>query len=140
MKYFFLFLLFILFLILEASFFNLPLVLIALIVTTVVFKDYYSFFLAFFFGLMLDIVTFQTIGKSSIFFTILVFLIFSYQKKFEITTNYFVIFACFLASILFSFTFGLSNIISQSIVSVILGVITFQFLKRINIEKQISNS
>lgn len=132
MKYLSLFLLLIFFLILEVAVVSFPFILVVLIAATVVLKDYYSFFLAFLFGLLLDILTFQTIGVSSIFFTVLVFLIFSYQKKFEITTNYFVITVCFLASILFSFIFGLSNIIFQSIVSVILGVLIFNSLQRIN--------
>ncbi|PIR79763.1 MAG: hypothetical protein COU25_03595 [Candidatus Levybacteria bacterium CG10_big_fil_rev_8_21_14_0_10_35_13] len=128
------------FLILETSAFSMPFLIIGLIAVTVVFKNYISFLFALVFGIMLDVLTFKTIGISSFLFIILVFIIFSYQKKFEITTNYFVIFASFLAGLIFSFIFGLNHIIFQSIVSVVLGVTAFQFLKKINIEKQISNS
>ena len=132
--------LFSIFLILETSAFSMPFLIIGLIAATVVFKNYISFLFALVFGIMLDVLTFKTIGISAFLFIILVFIIFSYQKKFEITTNYFVIFASFLAGLIFSFIFGLNHIIFQSIVSVVLGVIAFQFLKKINIEKQISNS
>ena len=128
------------FLILETSAFSMPFLIIGLIAVTVVFKNYISFLFALVFGIMLDVLTFKTIGISSFLFIILVFIIFSYQKKFEITTNYFVIFASFLAGLIFSFIFGLNHIIFQSIVSVVLGVTAFQFLKKINIEKLISNS
>ena len=117
------------FLILETSAFSMPFLIIGLIAVTVVFKNYISFLFALVFGIMLDVLTFKTIGISSFLFIILVFIIFSYQKKFEITTNYFVIFASFLAGLIFSFIFGLNHIIFQSIVSVVLGVTAFQFLK-----------
>ena len=129
MKYLFSFLLLTLALILEVSSFSLPLVLISLIATTIVFKDYSFFFFAFLFGVLLDILTFQTIGKSSLFFTFFVFIIFSYQKKFEITTNYFVVFSCFLASVCFILLYGYSNLILGSLVSVLVGLLVFNILR-----------
>ena len=138
MKYLFSFLLLTLALILEVSSFSLPLVFVVLVAVSVVLKDNFSFFAAVLFGLLLDVLTFQTIGITSAFFTILVFIIFSYQKKFEITTNYFVVFSCFLASVCFILLYGYSNLILGSLVSVLVGLLVFNILLKTN-RQQITN-
>jgi len=131
MKYLFSFLLLTLALILEVASFSLPLVFVVLVAVSVVLKDNFSFFAAVLFGLLLDVLTFQTIGITSAFFTILVFLIFSYQKKFEITTNYFVIFICLIGSICFTVLYGYSNLILGPIVSVLVGLLVFNILSKL---------
>lgn len=121
-------------LILEVSITTIPLILLVLICLTVIYRDYSVFFLALFFGVFLDIFTFKAVGGSSIFFITVIFLILSYRRKFEITTNYFVIFISFLASIFFLFVFKQSNILVQSIVSSLIGLLIFNFFQRIKIQ------
>lgn len=117
------------FLVLEASITTLPLILLILICITVIYKDYSVFFLALVFGIFLDIFTFKTIGLSSILFIIVIFLILIYQRKFEITTNYFVLFASFLASLFFLFLSGNMNIVVQSVISSLIGLLIFNLLQ-----------
>lgn len=126
-------------LILEASVTTLPLILLVLICLTVIYKDYSVFFRSLIFGIFLDIFTLKTIGQSSIFFITVMFLILMYQKKFEITTNYFVIFASFFACLSFLFVFGNGNIIAGSIVSVLIGLLMFIFLQKIKIQNPVNS-
>lgn len=117
-------------LVLEASITTLPLILLVLICITVIYKDYSVFFLALVFGIFLDIFTFKPIGLSSTFFISIIFLILIYQRKFEITTNYFVFFASFLTSLSFLFLSGNMNIVVQSVISSLIGLLIFNLLLR----------
>lgn len=117
-------------LVLEASITTLPLILLVLICITVIYKDYSVFFLALVFGIFLDIFTFKPIGLSSTFFIFIIFLILIYQRKFEITTNYFVFFASFLTSLSFLFLSGNMNIVVQSVISSLIGLLIFNLLLR----------
>lgn len=114
---------------LEGSVTTLPLVLIVLLCLTIVRRDAIVFSLAFIAGIFLDIVTVQTIGRSSLFFTVMVFLILLYQRKYEINSYPFVFFACLVGSFVFLFMMGIGNIIGQAIVSGALAVILFGIVK-----------
>ena len=125
---------------LESSVVSLPLVLLVLISFTVIYRNYPVFILAFIFGIILDVLTFKTVGMSSLFFTIVIFLILIYEKKFEIKTNYFIILASFLASFFFLLIFKNSNLILQSFFSILIGLLIFQVLNKSHSNKTISNS
>ena len=125
---------------LESSVTSIPLVLLVLISFTVIYRNYSVFIMAFIFGLILDILTFKTVGISSLFFISVMFLILIYEKKFEIKTNYFVILASFLGSFFFLFIFGYGNIILQSFLSILIGLLIFQVLNKLQVNKTISNS
>lgn len=125
---------------LEISVTNIPLVLLILIPTCIVYRNYSIFIMAFIFGILLDILTFKTVGLSSLFFISVMFLILIYEKKFEIKTNYFVILASFLGSILFILIFGHRYLIETSIISVLIGLLIFQVLNKLNVSKTNLNS
>jgi hypothetical protein len=132
MRFFFVILL-TLTLILEISLTTLPLVFLMLLVLTAIFKDNFLFIMALIFGIFLDLMLFRTIGFSSIFFATAIFLVLLYQSKFEISTNSFIIFASFLGSFCFLLIYGItSNIIWETIISVILGLSMFKLLQRVN--------
>lgn len=115
MKYLLFFLL-TLSLVLESSVTTLPLVLIVLLIFTLKYKLNYVFWIAFFSGILFDILSFRQIGLSSIYFSIVLFLVLLYQSKFEIATNSFVLVSAFLSSFAFLILFGhRSYIIYQSI-------------------------
>lgn len=122
-------------LILQSWILTLPLVLLVLIPIAVIYRNYYAFALAFIFGILLDILSFKTIGVTSIFFCVFIFLIFMYERKFEINTSYFVIFASFLGSFAFIIFYGYSNLILETLVSTIIGLILFQIFKKGKIAK-----
>lgn len=118
-------------LILESSLTTIPLVFVVLLCLTVVYKENFLFILAFIFGVLLDILSFNTIGVSSTFFVASIFLVLIYQKKFEITTYPFVLIASFLGSFSFLFLLGFSDLrIFQSLISSFLGVSLFHFLRK----------
>lgn len=118
-------------LIFEVSLVSLPLVLVLLIVLSVIYKDYSVFVLGMVFGILRDMLTFSIVGVTSIFFISLIFIILSYQKKFEITSSYFVIFAIVVFGSLYLLMVGPSFIILKIIVSILLGVIFFAVFKKL---------
>ncbi len=118
-------------LILESSLTTIPLVFVFLLCLTVVYKENFLFFLAFIFGILLDVLSFKTIGTSSIFFVTFLFLILTYQRKFEIRTYPFILISSFLGSLGYLLFVGYTNsIIFQSVISSFLGVLIFYFLNK----------
>ncbi len=130
---------FIVSLLLECFVINIPLVLVSLIALTVIKKNYQMFFAGFILGIFLDILSFRTVGVSSLFFITFIFLILLYEKKFEITTNYFVILASFVGSFAFIFINHLHNLFLSSVISVFLGLMLFNIYKKIFIVKKEEN-
>ena len=129
-------------LVVEVSLTTVPLVFLLLLCLTVVLQEEWLFIAAFFCGLLLDLMSFRTLGTSSIFLTTFLFLALLYQSKFEITTGYFVTIASFLGSLLFLLLVGYTHlIIIQAIASSVIAIIMFEILKKITKSKfLISNS
>lgn len=111
--------------ILESSITTLPLTLLILIFAGVVTRSNNIFGLAFLSGLALDLLSFRTIGLSSIYFVSFIFVIFLYQKKFEIETLYFIVIFSFLGSLGFLILIGTSNFFIQSVFSALLSSLSF---------------
>lgn len=111
--------------ILESGVTTLPLTLLILVFAGVVTRSNNIFFLAFFAGLALDFLSFRTIGISSIYFVSFVFLIFLYQKKFEIETLHFVIASSLLASFGYLLIQGSDYFVLQSIAVCIIASVSF---------------
>jgi cell shape-determining protein MreD len=118
-------------LILEASLITIPFVFLSLLCLLVLSRGNWLFIFAFAFGLVLDLVTFKTLGASSAFFVIFLFLVLLYQSKFEIATNAFVFFASFLGSFGYLLLLGYNNnILLQAILSSIIGLLLFKSVQR----------
>jgi cell shape-determining protein MreD len=131
MKYFALLLL-LLALVFEVSLTTIPFVFLVLLCLMVIFRGNWLFAVAFIFGLLFDFLSFRTVGISSSFLVLVLFLVLLYQSKFEITTAYFVAIASFLGSLLFLMLQGYTHLIFvQAIVSSVLAVGLFELLKRI---------
>lgn len=118
-------------LILESSITTIPLIVPVLVVSTVILRDYAVFLFAFVFGILLDILSFNTVGISSVFFSFLVFLILIYERKFEINTPSFIIFSTLLSSFLFLIFFQRGNLIIQPLISTVIGIILFAVFKKL---------
>lgn len=130
MNFLLLFLL-ILALIFESTLTTIPLVFLILLCFTIIYKENWIFIYGFLFGFLFDLVSFKTIGLSSIYFISFIFLVLLYQRKFEITTYYFVIVASFLGSFGFLLLLGYNNsIIIQSLISSLFSFFIFITLKR----------
>lgn len=126
-----LFILLVLSLIFESSVTTLPLVLIILLVFTLKYKLNYVFWIALVFGILFDILSFRQIGLSSVYFSIVLFLVLLYQSKFEIATNTFVLVSAFLSSLAFLILFGFQNyIFLQSIFCSLIALGLFLIVNR----------
>lgn len=121
--------------ILESSVTTLPLVLLFLIFYTVFTRSESVFFIAFFAGLLLDILMLRPLGVTSIFFLVIIFLILLYENKFEIGTMYFVMIATFVMSFLYLIFFPVSQIYLILPTCVIFSMIFFMMIKKINTPK-----
>lgn len=120
-------------LILEASITTIPFVFLILLCLLVLSRENWLFVFAFAFGLVLDLVSFKTLGASSVFFVTFLFLVLLYQSKFEIATNAFVFFSSFLGSFGYLMFLGYnSNLLLQSVASSVVGLILFKLIQRVN--------
>jgi len=131
---------FLLSLFLESSVTTLPLVFLTLLCLAVLTREEWIFVIAFIAGVLLDALSFRVLGQSSLYFLLFIFLVFLYERKFEISTKYFVLLASFVGSFgyLLLFTYG-NLIIIQAIASAIIGTIIFSFFRKFKERKQISN-
>jgi rod shape-determining protein MreD len=118
-------------LVLEASLTTLPLIFLVLLCLVVILRENWLFVLAFIFGLLFDLLSFKTLGVTSAFLVLFLFLVLLYQSKFEITTGYFMLIASFLGSLLFLFLQGYTrSIILESILSAIIGLLLFKIIQK----------
>ena len=117
---------------LESSVTTLPLVLLIILFMSIVRRSNDVFLTAFFAGLILDILSFGRIGFSSLYFTVLVFLVYSYQRRFEIDTINFMIIFSFFGSFIYLFLVGAGNVLFQSLFSVFLVSVSFFIFRKFN--------
>ncbi len=123
---------------LESSATTLPLVFVTLLCLAVLVRKEWIFAIAFIAGMVLDALSFRVLGQTSLYFILYIFLVFLYERKFEISTKYFIIIASFLGSFGFLIIFSYENAILQSLMSSIIGVLIFSILSRFhkNVEKK----
>lgn len=123
---------------LESSVTTLPLVFLTLFCLAVLTRKEWIFVIAFIAGVFLDALSFRVLGQSSLYFILYIFLVFLYERKFEISTKYFVFIASFLGSLGFLIIFSYNNVVLQSLMSSIIGILIFSILSRFhkNVEKK----
>ena len=119
------FLLLIISILMEATVTTIPLTLLIILTAAIIFRTNEVFILAFISGLFLDILTLYSLGWSSMYFIILVFVIFLYQKKFEIETLHFVIASSLLASFGYLLIQGSDYFVLQSTAVCIIASVSF---------------
>lgn len=111
-----------------SSFATIPFSLAVLVVSAVIFRKSWVFFAAFLLGLIIDLFQLRFLGQTALFFVIFVFLVFLYERKFETQTLAFVFFATFSGSLIYLLIFGYNNVLIQSIINAIIGVLFFKLL------------
>ena len=119
----------------EGAVTSLPLILIFLLCAMIIKKNLALFPIAFFAGILLDILQVRTVGSTSIYFLICLFLVLLYQKKYEINSYPFVAAAGFLGSAGFLLLFGSGNILIQSIFSVCFAVLLYALAKSTRLDQ-----
>jgi len=109
---------------------TLPLVLIVLLCMYIVFEGPWIFALAFFVGLILDLLQLRHLGQTSLFFAIFLIVVFMYERRFEIKTLPFVFIASFLGALFYLLIYSNDYIFVQALVSSAIAVLLFKLLSR----------
>lgn len=112
----------------QSSFTTLPFLVATFTLLAVFFRKNWVVFVAFLCGILFDIMSFKTIGTTSIFLVAMIFLIYVYQNKFEIGNYHFVFASVFISSFLFLFFMNFNNIFFQSIFMALISAIVFYLL------------
>ncbi len=112
-------LLFVIAIFFEGTLTTLPLTLIVLMCLMITKQKEMFFLIAFSAGILLDYVAFRPLGLSSIFFIGVLFVALLYERKYEINSFPFILFASFFSSLLYLVVFQASNIFSQAVVSMV---------------------
>lgn len=112
---------------------TIPMIVAVIICFTVVFKNPWVFIAAILGGLFTDIFFLRTLGSTSLFLVIFVFMIFLYQRRFEIQTMPFVFIGTFLGSVIYLKIFGYDQIFLQSIASSLLAIFLFKVFGRFDV-------
>lgn len=114
----------------ESSVFSLPFVFITLLFFAVTSQSRRVFLFALISGIILDAMMVRTIGSSSLFFCTFLFLVFLYQRKFEITSVYFVLVATGAGTFIYGSLFGMPHIWSYVIASCLFAMLLCAVLLR----------
>ena len=122
------FVLFFLVTILSSSLTTIPFSIALLVAATVIFKKSWVFFAAFLLGLFLDLSLLRALGQTGLVFTVFIFIISLYERKFEAQTLTFVFSAVFIGSLIYLKIFDYQQILIQSVINSFLGVLLFKFL------------
>lgn len=118
-------------LLLEGTITSLPLVLLMLIFIATRFYHGNIFAIAFFAGLILDVMLVRHLGETSVYFLLILFLICMYERKYEISSPLFVTIITFVASCIYYFIFPVPQSFVQIVVATVLAFIGFSLVKQL---------
>lgn len=121
---------------LEGSITTLPLVLLVLLIFTVVFRQSFVFGVAFLSGLLLDVLLMRPVGQTSVVFVLFVLFVRLYERKFEIETVPFMVFASALGSLIYGIVFGIPDLLLEVGAAMIGGVLLFLAVETIRKRQQ----
>ena len=127
------FFIFFIFLWLECVATTLPLLLVFTSIILILRRKLWVFGLAFFGGLILDVLRVHELGVTSIFLVVWLFLVLLYERKYEIATIQFVLASSFFGSLLYLWIFGYKDMLMQAVVSSMVSVALFWILRRFNL-------
>lgn len=113
---------------------TIPVVVAVILCFTVVSKNPWVFLAAILVGLFIDLLNLRTLGSTSLFLVIFTFMIFLYQRRFEIQTVPFVFLACFIGSFVYLNVFGYNQVLLQALVNSIGAVMLFILLKKLKVK------
>jgi cell shape-determining protein MreD len=120
---------------LEVSLTTIPLIFLSLLCFMVLLRKEWILIYAFIFGILLDLLSFKTMGVSSGFYVVFLFLVILYQSKFEITTGYFVFIASLVGSLICLLLAGYTDwLIVQVLASAVIGWGLFKGLQKAEVK------
>lgn len=121
---------------LESTTHAIPLTLIFLLILFVHKKSADIFVWALVLGLILDILSVQIVGGTSLFYLLFLFFMYLYDRKYEIKTLPFVAIAAFFGSLIYLFIFNNQAIVIRAVESMIVAVMGFMILQYANKENK----
>ena len=130
MKFFALFIFFILLLFVHATILTIPIFISVLLMVYIFKKESWAFPLAFFSGIILDTLTVRDLGISSLFMILFLLLVVLYENKFEIKTIPFVLLASFIGSFFYLLIFNYDFALIQGIVNACVAGIIFLLFEK----------
>lgn len=110
---------------LESTVSTLPLTLLVILFGAIKTRKNEIFLLAFLSGLFLDILTIRTPSLSGLYFVVFVFVIFLYQKKFEIESIPFISSVSFLGGLGYLILIGAKSPIIQALITAFIMSLSF---------------
>lgn len=110
---------------LESTVATFPLTLLILIYSSVMVRKNIMFSVAFFSGMLLDVLSFKTVGITSLYFTTVVFVVYLYEKKFELNTPHFIAGFSFISSFIYLLLNGVSYAFFQSAVAGLFAALSY---------------
>lgn len=117
---------------LETTVTTIPLTFLLILLLTLTYRNYWLFIIGFLTGILLDAVSFRSLGLSSVFFVFFIFIVLTYQKKFEIFTLPFVFAASLLGSLGYlALTKPTGGIFLESICGSIIGIVLFKLIQKL---------
>lgn len=131
MKYFILVVLLFLGIVAQVYLVSIPVVVGEVILATVLFPRWWIFLLGVVIGVVLDSLAFQSLGSSSIFFSIVSGLLFLYSRKYEMQNPFFVGMSIFIASLLYGaifihrYAFWGALVCSGALTALYIGILFF---------------
>src|SRR5579859_7713236 len=125
---------------LEGTFTTIPFCLASLLIFYILYRHEALFFIAFFCGIFLDVFLLRGFGTTSIFFILYLGIIGLYERKFEIQSYQFVIFASFLGGLLYSIIFIHSFVILHTISTIVIAILLFLLIKTLYKEEFVKHS
>lgn len=112
---------------------TIPIIVSVILCFTVVSKSPRVFIAAFLGGLILDFFFLRTLGVTSLFMVIFIFMIFLYQRRFEIRTIPFVFLSCFIGSFIYLVMVGYNQVLIQALSSSLISVLLFRTIGKTKI-------
>lgn len=109
------FLVLLLFLILEATFISIPFVLLLLLFLSLKNRSTWVFAVAFVSGILLDSLYLRNLGFTSIFFITFLFGVMLYERKFEIANHFFILVSSFIGSFIYFSLLGVEFSIQKAL-------------------------
>lgn len=121
---------------LEGTFFALPLVLALLIVLQIAYRSGIVMLAAFISGLFLDTIFFRPFGQSSLFLLSFLTLLALYERRFEVQTYPFLLGSVVAGASAYLIFFGSSNFFIQLFITTVFSLMLFVVFVRRSVERE----
>lgn len=115
---------------------TLPVSLLMLLLSYVVFRGEWVFIVGLFGGIIIDVITANRIGYSSMYLMGFLLVVSLYERKFEVQTREFVFIASLVGSIVYFLLFAGKTGIVESVITALCGVGLFEILTYFSIYKR----